>query len=152
MLPQRAAGAPRLTPGPALGYLGATPPRLEPTVMSTPAPLNQETLELLRTLEAGEPGSLARLIRLFVADAPTLLSRIELAHERRDGEELRNASHYLRSAALALGADGLAAAAHTVEHMAPARFGAPESLQQLAALRSGLRDAVLSLMQVTSEL
>ena len=119
--------------------------------MSMPQPLNQETLDMLRSLEAGDPGSLARLIRLFIADAPTLLSRIELAHERRDPEELKNASHYLRSAALALGADGLAQAAHTVEHLTPARFGTPEAATQLAALRSGLRDAVLSLMQVTSE-
>lgn len=120
--------------------------------MSMPQPLNQETLDLLRSLDAGEPGSLARLIRLFVADSPTLLSRIEVAHERRDAEELRNASHYLRSAALALGADGLATAAHTVEHLQPPKFGTPEAAQQLAALRSGLRDAVLSLMQVTDEI
>lgn len=120
--------------------------------MSTPAPLNQETLEMLRSLEADEPGSLARLIRLFVADSPTLLSRVELAHERRDGEELRNAAHYLRSAALALGAEGLAAAAHKVEHMPPAIFGTPEAHALLGGVRSGLRDAVMSLLQVTSEL
>jgi HPt (histidine-containing phosphotransfer) domain-containing protein len=120
--------------------------------MSMPQPLNQETLDLLRSLEAGEPGTLARLIRLFVADAPTLLSRIEVAHERRDAEELRNASHYLRSAALALGADGLAQAAHKVEHLTAPQFGSADAATQLAALRSGLRDAVLSLMQVTSEI
>jgi HPt (histidine-containing phosphotransfer) domain-containing protein len=120
--------------------------------MSTPAPLNQETLEMLRSLEADEPGSLARLIRLFVADSPTLLSRVELAHERRDAEELRNAAHYLRSAALALGAEGLAAAAHKVEHLAPANFGTPEAHALLSGVRSGLRDAVMSLLEVTSEL
>lgn len=120
--------------------------------MSTPAPLNQETLEMLRSLEADDPGSLARLIRLFVADSPTLLSRVELAHERRDPDELKNAAHYLRSAALALGADGLAAAAHKVEYLTVAQFGTPEAATRLSALRSGLRDAVLSLMQVTSEL
>jgi len=120
--------------------------------MSTPVPLNQETLEMLRSLEADDPGSLARLIRLFVADAPALLSRIGLAHERRDPEELRNASHYLRSAALALGAEGLAVAAHKVEHLGPERFATAESATLLTGLRTGLRDAVLSLMQVTSEL
>ena len=120
--------------------------------MSTPAPLNQETLEMLRGLEADEPGSLGKLIRLFVADAPALLSRIELAHERRDPEELRNASHYLRSAALALGAEDLAHAAHKVEHLTLDRFATAEAKAQLAALRTGLRDAVMSLMQVTSEL
>lgn len=120
--------------------------------MSTPAPLNQETLEMLRSLEADDPGSLARLIRLFVADSPALLSRIELAHERRNPEELRNAAHYLRSAALALGAEGLARAAHKVEHLTAERFNTAESAALLTGVRTGLRDAVLSLMQVTSEL
>jgi len=120
--------------------------------MSTPAPLNQDTLELLRSLEADQPGSLARLIRLFVADAPTLLSRIELACERRDGEELKSAAHYLRSSALALGADDLAAAAQAVEHLPRSQLGTPEAGQHLQALRSGLRDAVLSLLQQTAEL
>jgi HPt (histidine-containing phosphotransfer) domain-containing protein len=120
--------------------------------MSSPTPLNQEALALLQSLEDDQPGSLARLIRLFVADAPALLSRIELAHERRDHDELRQAAHYLRSAALALGADVLAASAQQVEHLAPAQLGSKESLAALSALRSGLRDAVLSLLQVTHEL
>ena len=120
--------------------------------MSTPAPLNQETLELLRSLEADQPGSLARLIRLFVADAPALLSRIEVAVERRDGEELKSAAHYLRSAALALGADDLAAAAQAVEHLRVEQLGGADADQRLHALRSGLRDAVLSLLQHTAEL
>jgi len=120
--------------------------------MSTPAPLNQETLELLRSLEADQPGSLARLIRLFVADAPALLSRIELACERRDGEELKSAAHFLRSSALALGADDLAVAAQAVEHLGVERLGMPEAAERLQALRTGLRDAVLSLLQETAEL
>jgi HPt (histidine-containing phosphotransfer) domain-containing protein len=120
--------------------------------MSTPTPLNQETLEMLRSLEADQPGSLARLIRLFVADAPALLSRIEVAYERRDPEELKQASHYLRSAALALGADGLANAALQVEHLPGDGFATARGEQQLQALRSGLRDAVLSLLQQTAEL
>ena len=118
--------------------------------MSSHAPLNQETLEMLRSLEADQPGSLARLIRMFVADCPALLSRIEIAFERRDEEELRNAAHYLRSAALALGADDLATAALQVEHLQmDARAQAEERLQ---VLRGRLRDAVLSLLQHTAEL
>jgi HPt (histidine-containing phosphotransfer) domain-containing protein len=120
--------------------------------MSSLAPLNQETLEMLRSLEADQPGSLARLIRLFVADCPALLSRVEIAYERRDEEELRNAAHYLRSSALALGADGLAAAALQVEHLTADAVGAAVAEQRLQALRSGLRDAVLSLLQHTAEL
>ncbi len=119
--------------------------------MTSPAPLNQEALALLQLLEADQPGSLARLIRLFVADAPALLSRIEVAHERRDPEELRQAAHYLRSAALALGADGLAATALQVEHLRVEHIGAAEGNVCLSALRIGLRDAVLSLLQVTTE-
>lgn len=120
--------------------------------MSSPTRLNQEALELLQALEADQPGSLARLVRLFVADAPALLSRIEVAHERRDPDELRQASHYLRSAALALGADELAAAALQVEHLPPVLIGSEDAAERLAALRTGLRDAVLSLLQVTNEL
>lgn len=120
--------------------------------MSSPTRLNQEALELLQELEADQPGSLARLIRMFVADAPALLSRIELAHERRDPDELRQAAHYLRSAALALGADELASAALQVEHLPPVLIGSADAVERLAALRTGLRDAVLSLLQVTNEL
>ena len=105
---------------------------------------------MLRSLEADQPGSLARLIRIFVADCPALLSRVEIAFERRDGEELRNAAHYLRSAALALGADDLAAAAQQVEHLQ--MDARAEAEERLHVLRSRLRDAVLSLLQHTAEL
>jgi HPt (histidine-containing phosphotransfer) domain-containing protein len=120
--------------------------------MNSPTPLNQETLELLQALEADQPGSLAGLVRIFVADAPALLSRIEVAHERRDHEELYHAAHYLRSAALALGADALAGSALEVEHLTADQLGSAEARIRLAALRTGLRDAVLSLLQVTPEL
>lgn len=120
--------------------------------MSKPIQLNQDTLDLLQAIEASQPGSLAGLIRLFVADAPALLSRIELAHERRDAHELSQASHYLRSSALALGVEELAAAANAVEHLAPEEFGTDAAVKRLSALRSGLRDAVLALLQHTAEL
>lgn len=120
--------------------------------MSSLAPLNQETLALLRSLEEDQPGSLARLIRLFVADAPALLSRIEVANERHDREELKSAAHFLRSSALALGADDLAVSAQQVEHLTLQDLGGSTAEQRLAALRSGLRDAVLSLLQHTAEL
>ena len=120
--------------------------------MSTLAPLNQDTLDLLRSLEEDQPGSLARLIRIFVADAPALLSRIEVANERRDREDLKSAAHYLRSSALALGADDLAATAQQVEHLAPEQLCGVDAAQRLLALRTGLRDAVLSLLQHTAEL
>jgi HPt (histidine-containing phosphotransfer) domain-containing protein len=120
--------------------------------MSVPAALNEETLALLQSIEADQPGSVAQLIRMFVADAPALLSRIELAHERRDAADLRQAAHYLRSAALALGADALATSALAVEHLTPEQIEDAGGLAPLAALRSGLRDAVLSLLQITPEL
>jgi HPt (histidine-containing phosphotransfer) domain-containing protein len=123
----------------------------EPAVNATAA-LNEETLSLLRAIEEDQPGSLAQLIRMFVADAPALLSRIELANERRDVDDLRHAAHYLRSAALALGAEALAVAALNVEHF-DAEMTASEAAQPvLAALRAALRDAVISLLQVTPEL
>lgn len=120
--------------------------------MNTPIRLNQEALELLQALEADQPGSLAGLIRIFVADAPALLSRIEVAHARRDPEELKQAAHYLRSASLALGVDALAQAALQIEQLPASAIGSADAELKLGALRTGLRDAVLGLLQVTNEL
>ena len=115
------------------------------------ATLNPETLDMLRALEADDPGSLGRLIGMFVADTPGLLSRIDAARQKRDPEELKNAAHYLRSAALALGADDLAQAAHQVEHLTPDRIQGAESDALVATLHGRLREAVQSLMQVSGQ-
>ncbi|HRQ35819.1 MAG: Hpt domain-containing protein [Chiayiivirga sp.] len=120
--------------------------------MSTPITFDPDALALLRMLDESEPGSSARLIRLFIADAPALLSRIELGHERRDSEELNQAAHFLRSSALALGATDLAGATQRLEHLPPAQFGSREADDLLAALRVCLRDTLLGLLALSPEL
>lgn len=120
--------------------------------MSTSITFDPDALALLRTLDESDPGSSARLIRLFIADAPALLSRIELGHERRDSDELNQASHFLRSSALALGATDLAEAAQRLEHLPPAQFGCSEANGLLAALRACLRNTLLGLLALSPEL
>lgn len=115
--------------------------------MTSPVTLNSDALALLHLLDQDQPGSFAKLIRLFAADAPALLSRIELAHERRDPAEVKHAAHFLRSSALALGATDLADAAFRVEHLAPDHFGTGAADLKLAQLRVALRDALLSLLE-----
>ncbi len=119
--------------------------------MTAPTPLNPEAIALLHTLDESQPGSTARLIRLFAADAPALLSRIELAHERRDLPEVNQAAHFLRSSALALGATELAEAAQRVEHLEESQFGSSVAELRLAQLRVSLRNAVLSLLDLAPE-
>lgn len=119
--------------------------------MTAPTPLNPEAIALLHTLDESQPGSTAKLIRLFAADAPALLSRIELAHERRDLPEVNQAAHFLRSSALALGATELAEAAQRVEHLEESQFGSSVAELRLAQLRVSLRNAVLSLLDLAPE-
>jgi HPt (histidine-containing phosphotransfer) domain-containing protein len=120
--------------------------------MSTPITFHPDALALLHTLDQSEPGSSARIVRLFIADAPALLSRIELGHERRDSGELNHASHFLRSSALALGATELADAAQRLEHLPPAQYGCSEATNLLAELRVCLRNTLLGLLALSPEL
>jgi hypothetical protein len=53
---------------------------------------------------------------------------------------------------LALGAEDLAAAANVVEHLGLEQLGTPAATVHLGRLRTGLRDAVLALLQHTAEL
>jgi HPt (histidine-containing phosphotransfer) domain-containing protein len=119
--------------------------------MTSATPLNPDALALLHTLDESQPGSTAKLIRLFAADAPALLSRIEVGHERGDGAEVNQAAHFLRSSALALGVTDLANAALQLEHLPPAQFGSPLALDHLAQLRASLRLAVLALLDLAPE-
>jgi HPt (histidine-containing phosphotransfer) domain-containing protein len=119
--------------------------------MSTAPILDPKSIELLRTLDANSPGAMAELLRMFVADAPSLLSRIEIAHAGRDTDALRQSAHYLRSSALAVGASALAEAAHSVEHLA-AGDGDDRADALLHGLRAALRDAILALLQQIREL
>jgi len=125
---------------------------MQPSQMSATITLNPDALALLRTLDEGDPGSSARLIRLFIADAPALLSRIELGHERRDADELNHAAHFLRSSALALGATELAEAAQRLEHLNIEQLGNDAATELLTELRACLRNTLLELLALSPEM
>jgi len=63
----------------------------------------------------GDRELLAESSRLFVDDAPRHLDRIRLALDQRDGEALRRAAHGLKGAAANFDAEGVVAAARTLE-------------------------------------
>jgi HPt (histidine-containing phosphotransfer) domain-containing protein len=76
-----------------------------------------EPLDQLRALDVEQPGLMNELIRIFVGDAPKQLQFIEAGLRERNPERIRQAAHFLRSGALALGLKQVAAAAHAVERM-----------------------------------
>jgi len=57
----------------------------------------------------------ASIVRLFLEDAPLLISRLEAASGTRDNDELREASHTLKSSSANVGAIALANAARRIE-------------------------------------
>lgn len=119
--------------------------------MTAPTPLHPDAVALLHTLDESQPGSTAKLVRLFAADAPALLSRIELGHERGDLEQVNQAAHFLRSSALALGVTQLADAAFRLEHLEAAQLGSDVAELRLAQLRVSLRDALLTLLDLAPD-
>lgn len=71
--------------------------------------LNAETVQGLRELRMpGEPDPISELVDLFLADAPSLVTRIRGAFTSRDIHELERVSHTLKGSASNLGADRLA--------------------------------------------
>ena len=122
-----------------------------PATMTAPTPLHPDAVALLHTLDESQPGSTAKLVRLFAADAPALLSRIELGHERGDLEQVNQAAHFLRSSALALGVTQLADAAFRLEHLEAAQLGSDVAELRLAQLRVSLRDALLTLLDLAPD-
>ena len=65
----------------------------------------------------GDRELLAEISRLFVDDAPRHLDRIRRALDVRDGEALRRAAHGLKGAAANFDAEGVVAAARTLEEI-----------------------------------
>ena len=120
--------------------------------MTAPTSLHPDAVALLKTLDDDQPGSAAKLIRLFAADAPALLSRIEVGYERGDHSEINQAAHFLRSSALALGATELADVAFRLEHLKAEHLGSDLATRHLSQLRVGLRNALLSLLELVPEL
>ncbi len=120
--------------------------------MSKDPSITPKAIELLNELEASQPGTMSELIRLFVADAPSLLSDLEMAHVQRDLEKVQYSAHYLRSASLALGANNLAEAALAIQKLELNDYGSQTAKNQLTALRVSLRDALIELLSSTSSL
>ena len=110
-------------------------------------PLDQQTLDQLRTLERERPGLMKELIRLFVSDAPKQMRLIDGAYSKRDSEGLRQAAHFLRSGALALGLNWLAEKSNTLEHMDLGQYGSEASGRLVAELRAELHRVLLALLK-----
>ncbi len=95
---------------------------------------------------------MSELVRLFVADAPNQMQSIEDGYQLRDEQQVRQAAHFLRSGALALGVAQLAEISHAVERLDVAQFGRPDADERLAQLRVALRNALLALLSQVKEI
>ena len=115
--------------------------------MSQENRLDLQNLDQLRVLESERPGLIRELIRLFVADAPKQMRLIDGAYGKRDPEAVRQAAHFLRSGALALGLGWLAEQASLLEHLELAQYGTPASSELVAKLRAELHQVLLTLLR-----
>ena len=115
--------------------------------MTPQTPLDQQTLDQLRILERERPGLMKELIRLFVADAPKQMRLIDTAYAKRDPEGVRQAAHFLRSGALALGLAWLAEKSKLLELLDLAAYGSEPSNQAIRLLRAELHQVLLALLK-----
>ena len=109
--------------------------------------LDPNALELLRMLDRDQPGSFSQFVRMFVHEAPDLVRKMEQALEAGDTEELGKSAHYLRSAALAMGASQLVAVCHGLEHHTIQDLHGEEMADRFNQLRRAVRDALILLLQ-----
>lgn len=117
----------------------------ETTTISTGATLDPEALATLRALDAENPGAFSGFVRMFIAEVPGLLARIEAASDVSDPSAFAKSAHYLRSAALALGATELAEVCYGLEHPQGNPSNADRE-KQVDRLRHSVRDALLALL------
>lgn len=115
--------------------------------MAAASLLDPKALELLRMLDRDRPGSFSEFVRMFVHEAPDLVKRMEQAHLARDTDALGKAAHYLRSAALAMGASQLVEVCHGLEHLEAADLESPDMAGKFDQLRRAARDALILLLQ-----
>jgi HPt (histidine-containing phosphotransfer) domain-containing protein len=114
--------------------------------MAVASSLDPKALELLRMLDRDRPGSFCEFVRMFVHEAPDLVRRMEQAQVAGDADELGKAAHYLRSAALAMGASHLVTVCHGLEHLDDQDLVAPEMTDRFNQLRRAVRDALILLL------
>ena len=106
--------------------------------MPDPTPMNAKTAAELQELEQEQPGLTNDLIRIFLADAPRQMERIDAAYAARDPEAMRQAAHFLRSGALVLGLTSLCEQSKAVELLAPESYGTADADQRISRLGSEL--------------
>ncbi|PZN00914.1 MAG: hypothetical protein DIU76_11910 [Bacillota bacterium] len=111
------------------------------------AQLDPKALELLRMLDRDRPGAFSEFVRMFVHEAPELVKKMEQAQADGDADALGKSAHYLRSAALAMGATGLVDVCHSLEHLSPEQVAGPDMPERLNELRRRTRDALILLLQ-----
>ena len=92
----------------------------EPLAESATPAMESGALPILDTVVLDElhevaGAETAGIVRLFLEDAPLLIARLEAASGTRDNEELRQASHTLKSSSANVGAIALANAARRIE-------------------------------------
>jgi len=109
--------------------------------------LEPKALELLRMLDRDRPGSFSEFVRMFVHEAPDLVRKMEQAQQAGNADELGKAAHYLRSAALAMGASQLVDVCHGLEHLDDADLLDPGMADRFNQLRRAVRDSLILLLQ-----
>ena len=115
--------------------------------MAAQSLLDPKALELLRMLDRDRPGAFSEFVRMFVHEAPDLVKKMETAQAAGDADALGKAAHYLRSAALAMGATNLVDACHALERLEDAQLDTAEVDALFTDLRRRVRDALILLLQ-----
>jgi len=119
--------------------------------MTAGASLDPGALATLRALDADNPGAFSGFVRMFIAEVPDLIRRIEAASDASDPAALAQAAHYLRSASLALGATELAEVCYGLEHP-HGDISAVDREKHIDRLRHSVRDALLALLMQVSQI
>lgn len=109
--------------------------------------LDPKALDLLRMLDRDRPGAFSEFVRMFVHEAPDLVRKMEQAQAAGDADALGKSAHYLRSAALAMGATGLVDVCHGLEHLSAEQVAGEGMAARMDELRRRTRDALILLLQ-----
>jgi len=109
--------------------------------------LEPKAVELLRMLDRDQPGSFSEFVRMFVHEAPDLVRKMEQALLAGDADELGKSAHYLRSAALAMGATELVEVCHGLEHMDVQDLHGQDVADRFNRLRRAVRNSLILLLQ-----
>jgi HPt (histidine-containing phosphotransfer) domain-containing protein len=119
--------------------------------MTAGASLDPGALATLRALDADNPGAFSGFVRMFISEVPDLIRKIEAASAGSDQTALAQSAHYLRSAALALGATELAEVCYGLEHP-QGNPGMVDREKHVDRLRHSVRDALLALLMQVSQI